>query len=178
MILILIHGGESSPSSYSPVLPTDDGSITLIKDASGLVSFPYLRIAAGITVQILEIIQVSIRSRTGIPWSRISTSTMCPLQVMSQNARNTSSAFPTGHFSSYRPALQVRVTNLDTNQRHRPEDPFMEMSLEFCVYSRANNTNQEKRSTFTVGRHPFFYMNSIEQKTLQLITMIVQEYTK
>ena len=35
-------------------------SIKLIKDASGLAPFPYLGIAAGITAQILEIIQVSI----------------------------------------------------------------------------------------------------------------------
>ena len=34
-------------------------SIKFIKNASGLALFPYLGIAAGITVQILEIIQVS-----------------------------------------------------------------------------------------------------------------------
>ena len=39
-------------------------SITLIKNASGLAPFPYLGVAAGITVKILEIIQVSVGSCT------------------------------------------------------------------------------------------------------------------
>ena len=37
-------------------------SMTLIKNSGCVAPFPYLGIAAGITVQILEIIQVSLRS--------------------------------------------------------------------------------------------------------------------
>ena len=48
----------SARTSNSQWLDNLITSITLIKNASGLALFPHLGIAAGITVQILEIIKV------------------------------------------------------------------------------------------------------------------------